>query len=118
MWMHLSPFTAIFFRVTEYTEDEDSKRLWAAWLHRKGGVHDVAFTNGTGPRLHHLAFWCPTPLNMIDLLDLMATTGYVKNIDAAPDSMESQMPFSFTFAILMVTEKRFIVQIAKPLIQI
>ena len=72
------------FRVTEHTEDEDSKRLWAAWLHRKGGVHDVAFTNGTGPRLHHLAFWCPTPLNMIDLLDLMATTGYVKNIERSP----------------------------------
>ena len=37
------------FRVTEYTEDEESKKLWAAWMHRKGGVHDMAFTNGTGP---------------------------------------------------------------------
>ncbi len=43
------------FRVTEYTEDDDSGRLWAAWMHRKGGVHDIAFTNGTGPRLHHIA---------------------------------------------------------------
>jgi catechol 2,3-dioxygenase len=72
------------FRVTEYTEDEDSKKLWAAWLHRKGGVHDMAFTNGTGPRMHHLAFWVPTPINIIDLLDLMATTGYVKNIERGP----------------------------------
>ena len=72
------------FRVTEYTEDEKSKRLWAAWMHRKGGVHDIAFTNGNGPRLHHLAFWCPTPLNIIDLLDLMATTGYVDNIERGP----------------------------------
>jgi len=72
------------FRVTEYTEDEDSKKLWAAWLHRKGGVHDMAFTNGTGPRMHHVAFWVPTPLNIIDLLDLMATTGYVSNIERGP----------------------------------
>ncbi|HBR63686.1 MAG TPA: 3,4-dihydroxyphenylacetate 2,3-dioxygenase [Rhodobacteraceae bacterium] len=72
------------FRVTEYTEDEESGKLWAAWLHRKGGVHDIAFTNGTGPRLHHLAFWVPTPLNIIDLLDLMATTGYVTNIERGP----------------------------------
>lgn len=72
------------FRVTEYTEDEDSKRLWAAWMHRKGGVHDMAFTNGTGPRLHHIAFWVPNPLNIIDLLDLMATTGYVGNIERGP----------------------------------
>jgi catechol 2,3-dioxygenase len=72
------------FRVTEYTEDSDSKKLWAAWLHRKGGVHDMAFTNGRGPRLHHVAFWVPTPLNIIDLLDLMATTGYLKNIERGP----------------------------------
>ncbi len=72
------------FRVTEYTEDDESGRIWAAWMHRKGGVHDVAFTNGTGPRLHHAAFWVPNPLNIIDLLDLMATTGYVDNIERGP----------------------------------
>lgn len=72
------------FRVTEYTEDEESGRLWAAWLQRKGGVHDIAFTNGRGPRLHHTAFWVANPLNIIDLLDLMATTGYVNNIERGP----------------------------------
>lgn len=72
------------FRVTEYTADEETGRTWAAWMHRKGGVHDIAFTNGTGPRLHHLAFWVPTPLNIIDLLDLMATNGYVSNIERGP----------------------------------
>ncbi len=77
-------YNEIGFRVTEYTEDEASKKLWAAWLHRKGGVHDMAFTNGPGPRLHHTAFWVPTPINIIDLLDLMSTTGYLKNIERGP----------------------------------
>lgn len=77
-------FTEIGFRVTEYTEDEASKRLWAAWTHRKGNVHDIAFMNGAGPRLHHLAFWVPNPLNIIELLDLMAATGYVANIERGP----------------------------------
>lgn len=77
-------YNQIGFRVTEYTEDEDSKRLWAAWMHRKGGVHDIAFTNGLGPRLHHTAFWVPNPLNIIDLLDLMSTTGYLANIERGP----------------------------------
>lgn len=72
------------FRVTEYTEDSETGKCWAAWMHRKGGVHDVAFTNGKGPRLHHTAFWVPTPLNIIDLLDLMSTTGYVDNIERGP----------------------------------
>ena len=77
-------YSDIGFRVTEYTEDDESGRVWAAWMHRKGGVHDVAFTNGRGPRLHHSAFWVPTPLNIIDLLDLMSTTGYVSNIERGP----------------------------------
>ena len=77
-------WAAMGFRVTEYTEDAASGRLWAAWLHRKGGVHDVAFTNGAGPRLHHVAFWVPTPLAIIDLLDLMSTTGYLANIERGP----------------------------------
>ena len=34
--------------------------------------------------MHHVAFWVPTPLNIIDLLDLMATTGYVDNIERGP----------------------------------
>jgi len=77
-------YNELGFRVTEYTEDEESGNLWAAWTHRKDGVHDIAFTNGRGPRLHHLAFWVPTPLNIIDLLDLMSTTGYVANIERGP----------------------------------
>lgn len=72
------------FRVTEYTEDEETGKLWAAWTHRKGNIHDMAFTNGMGPRLHHTAFWVPTPLNIIDLLDLMSTTGYLSNIERGP----------------------------------
>ena len=72
------------FRTTEYTADEDTGALWASWLHRKGGVHDQAFTNGMGPRLHHVAFWVPHPLAILDLLDLMATTGYVDNIERGP----------------------------------
>lgn len=77
-------YNSIGFRVTEYTATEDTDELWAAWMHRKGGVHDIAFTNGSGPRLHHVAFWVPTPLSIIDLLDVMATTGYVANIERGP----------------------------------
>ena len=77
-------YNGIGFRTTEYTEDGKSGRLWAAWMHRKGGVHDIAFTNGTGPRLHHLAYWVASPMNIIDLLDLMATTGHVDSIERGP----------------------------------
>ena len=77
-------YSEMGFRLTEYTADDASGRTWAAWMHRKGGVHDIAFTNGTGPRLHHVAFWVPNPLNIIDLLDLMSTSGYLSNIERGP----------------------------------
>jgi catechol 2,3-dioxygenase len=77
-------YNSIGFRLTEYTATEDTDEFWAAWMHRKGGVHDVAFTNGAGPRLHHIAFWVASPMNIIDFLDLMATTGHVSAIERGP----------------------------------
>lgn len=71
------------FRLTEYTETEKGE-MWAAWMHRKGNVHDMALTNGDGPRLHHSAVWVPTALNIIHLLDVMSTEGYCDNIERGP----------------------------------
>jgi len=78
-------YAMLGFRMTEYTE-EDGKggRIIAAWMHRKGNVHDLAFTNGRGPRLHHLAYWVPSPINIIHLCDVMASTGYLENMERGP----------------------------------
>lgn len=72
------------FHTTEYTKTEQGDDLWAIWMQRKGNVHDMAFTNGNGPRLHHVALWVPTAMNIIHLLDLMATSGYLENIERGP----------------------------------
>lgn len=78
-------YAGLGFRLTEYAEEDgDGGRIAAAWMHRKGNVHDLAFTNGAGPRLHHLAYWCPTALNIIHLCDVMATTGYLPNLERGP----------------------------------
>jgi catechol 2,3-dioxygenase len=79
-------YAALGFRLTEYAEQEpaDGGRIAAAWMHRKGNVHDLAFTNGRGPRLHHLCYWSPTALHIIHLCDLMATTGYLANMERGP----------------------------------
>jgi catechol 2,3-dioxygenase len=36
------------------TIEGDEHELYAAWMYRKQTVHDVAFTGGAGPRLHHI----------------------------------------------------------------
>jgi catechol 2,3-dioxygenase len=73
------------FRLTEYTEtDGGDPKLWAVWMHRKGNVHDLAFTNGAGPRLHHIGFWTPGVLDIIHICDVMATSGYLANMERGP----------------------------------
>ncbi|GIP62393.1 3,4-dihydroxyphenylacetate 2,3-dioxygenase [Virgibacillus pantothenticus] len=71
------------FACSEYTEGEQEK-IWAAWLHRKPSVHDVAFMNGLGPRLHHIGFWLKDPMSLIDGCDVLAAAGYSANIERGP----------------------------------
>lgn len=73
------------FRLTEYTEtEEEPTQLWAVWLHRKGNVHDLALTNGRGPRLHHIGVWVPAITNIIHLCDVLATTGRLAAMERGP----------------------------------
>lgn len=71
------------FRLTEYTVDR-AGRVWAAWLQRKGNVHDVALTTGAGPRLHHFAYWVPDPLAVLRAADALGGAGQVEAIERGP----------------------------------
>jgi catechol 2,3-dioxygenase len=78
-------YTDLGFRLTEYTETEDAPaKLWAVWMHRKGNVHDLAFTNGLGPRLHHIGVWTAGALDILHICDVMATSGYLANMERGP----------------------------------
>ncbi|MUV38995.1 Catechol 2,3-dioxygenase [Lentibacillus sp. JNUCC-1] len=71
------------FRCSEYTNTPEGD-VWATWLHRKQTVHDVAFMNGPGPRLHHIGFWLPDPLAIIHACDVLASMGYGDQIERGP----------------------------------
>jgi catechol 2,3-dioxygenase len=77
-------YSELGFRPTEYTETGDGKDLWAVWLHRKGNVHDLAFTNGRGPRLHHVGVWVSSVNSIIHTCDVLATSGWLKNMERGP----------------------------------
>jgi catechol 2,3-dioxygenase len=53
-------------------------------MHRKGNVHDLAFTNGRGPRLHHIGVWTAGALDILHICDVMATSGYLANMERGP----------------------------------
>ena len=75
------------FRMTEATvadiKDEDSD-LWGTWLHRRGGVHDIAFTNGLGPRLHHIGVYVPTAMDVINFCDRLASSDHKDAFERGP----------------------------------
>jgi 3,4-dihydroxyphenylacetate 2,3-dioxygenase len=73
------------FRCSEYTETDDRPaRLWAAWLHRKSNVHDLALMTGLGPRVHHAGFWVAETLDVIRTCDLLAGAGHQASIERGP----------------------------------
>jgi catechol 2,3-dioxygenase len=73
------------FRCTEYTATDDNpERLWAAWLHRKGSVHDIAVMNGIGPRVHHGAWSLPDAMAVLRCCDVLAGAGMGDAIERGP----------------------------------
>jgi catechol 2,3-dioxygenase len=71
------------FRCSEYTES-DNGETWAAWLYRKPTVHDQAFMNGKGPRLHHVGFMVNEPMAILYACDALASLGYGNAIERGP----------------------------------
>jgi 3,4-dihydroxyphenylacetate 2,3-dioxygenase len=73
------------FRCSEYTDTDDRPpRLWAAWLHRKSTVHDLALMTGLGPRVHHAGFWVAETIDVIRACDLLAGAGQQASIERGP----------------------------------
>ncbi|MCY0865583.1 MAG: 3,4-dihydroxyphenylacetate 2,3-dioxygenase [Sulfobacillus sp.] len=74
------------FRLSEYTVSVDNgrDRIWGAWLHRKQTSHDVAISNGHGPRFHHASFIASSKDKILDVADRLAAMGYVDNMERGP----------------------------------
>jgi 3,4-dihydroxyphenylacetate 2,3-dioxygenase len=73
------------FRCSEYlSTDGPDERLCGAWLFRKPNVHDVAFTAGRGPRLHHTAFSVADQIGVLRACDQMAAAGEARRIERGP----------------------------------
>lgn len=72
------------FGLSETIEDTKTGTLYAAWMFRKQTVHDMAFTLGTGPMLHHIAFAVPESHNILGLCDVIGSRNLAKYIERGP----------------------------------
>jgi 3,4-dihydroxyphenylacetate 2,3-dioxygenase len=75
-------YESLGFRCSETIEDDE--RLYAAWMHRKPSVHDVAFTYGTSPRLHHTGFFVPEQHQISRLCDTLGAIEQQHFIERGP----------------------------------
>jgi catechol 2,3-dioxygenase len=71
------------FRLSEFSEDKNG-RIWGAWLQRKGNVHDIAITNGAGPRMHHFAYWIPDGNSIARVCDILGGAHAEAHIERGP----------------------------------
>src|SRR5690606_8132964 len=60
-------YGSLGFGCSETIEGND--RMYAAWMHRKPSVHDIALTGGASPRLHHVGWFAPEQHHITRLCD-------------------------------------------------
>ncbi|MGV9711727.1 3,4-dihydroxyphenylacetate 2,3-dioxygenase [Gordonia sp. NPDC003424] len=77
-------WTGLGMRMSEYTAKDGTDELWGSWMEVKGNTHDLVFTNGRGPRLHHFAFAVPDATSLIHAADTAGALGAGDEIDRGP----------------------------------
>jgi catechol 2,3-dioxygenase len=77
-----SHYSSLGFGLSETIED--GQTLYAAWMYRKQTVHDVAFTGGAGPRLHHLGFFAHEPHSVLRICDILGSINEYEYIERGP----------------------------------
>ncbi|MCW4385676.1 3,4-dihydroxyphenylacetate 2,3-dioxygenase [Salinibacterium sp. SYSU T00001] len=77
-------WTALGMRISEYTAKDGTDELWGTWMEVKGNTHDLVFTNGRGPRLHHFAYTVPDATALLHAADVAGATGFGQEIDRGP----------------------------------
>ena len=75
-------YTSLGFGLSETIED--AQTLYAAWMFRKQTVHDVAFTGGAGPRLHHLGFFAHETHQVLRICDILGSLHSEGHIERGP----------------------------------
>jgi catechol 2,3-dioxygenase len=80
-------YRALGFRISEYTFSEladGNEHLWGVWMQRKGNPHDIVFTNGPGPRLHHFAYTLRDASDLVRACDVAGALGLGPRLERGP----------------------------------
>jgi catechol 2,3-dioxygenase len=80
----VSFYTQLGFRIADRVEENHAAGpLTAAWMRRSANACDIAFVNGPGPRLHHVAYRVPNTTDILRLSDALAASGHLETLAPA-----------------------------------
>lgn len=77
-------WSSLGMSLSEYTAKDGTDELWGTWMEVKGNTHDLVFTNGRGPRLHHFAYCVPDASALIHAADVVGAFELGNEIDRGP----------------------------------
>lgn len=77
-------YNEIGFRLSEYITPDNSPDPTFVFLQRKGNPHDIVFSRGAGPRLHHVAYTVPESHHLLFLCDQLAENGFGDSVEYGP----------------------------------
>ncbi|MBT2486531.1 MULTISPECIES: 3,4-dihydroxyphenylacetate 2,3-dioxygenase [unclassified Microbacterium] len=77
-------WASLGMRLAEFTARDGTDELWGSWLEVKGNTHDLVFTNGRGPRMHHFAYTVPDGSSLLNAADVAGDLGFGDDIDRGP----------------------------------
>lgn len=75
-------YAGLGFKCSETIEDEHE--MYAAWMYRKQTVHDVAFTGGAGPRMHHVGMATHESHQVLHIADILGAIDKSEHIERGP----------------------------------
>jgi catechol 2,3-dioxygenase len=70
------------FSISEYVERDGG--VFAAWMRRKTGNHDVALVADSAAALHHVAYFIAEPSSVVALADACADAGFQDAVEFGP----------------------------------
>jgi catechol 2,3-dioxygenase len=76
-------YADVGFRISEYVCGRDDD-LVAVFLQRKGNPHDIVLFNGSGPRLHHVAYTTSDTHSLLRACDVAGELGYGRTVERGP----------------------------------
>ena len=77
-------YCSLGFKLTEYIAPDGPFAPLGVFLARKGNPHDIVFFNGTGPRMHHVAYVVPEMHNILTACDIAGELGFGDTIERGP----------------------------------